>query len=553
MTGTRPEKRSRRLAVWLVLLLLAANLPIFVLALASGLTVGEEKTEQAKATVARTAALAAAREAVALARLGGAVEAVASTLGAETAADDVCARLAVGLMPLETSIATVRVVDGGETPLCVLRATPSGQARSAAATGASAAAQAAEAERAPSTYALRLPLRGDTAVEVEIAPRSGPGRLGDLEMPPGHAVAVLDAAHHVVAAAGDLRLLGAVATLAETVQLRPARRLEVRLPDGRWMFAVSEGVGASNVTAVAMAPLADLQAGARRDVAIAVGLPLAFLTIAVAVAWYGIDRLVVRWVERLGRVAALYGAGRQSVRVGELDGAPSEIVALGQAFDEMADRVERRSNELKAALDGKTGLLRELHHRVKNNFQLVASLLSLEARDAPPPQLRSLKIQQDRVHALAIAHRLAYASGDVGGVSITQLARDVADRARQGAGLAEGRLHVVEHGAAATIDLDTAVPLALLLTEIARPHIAAAQGGGELTLAIDGGAAVTTFTFSGGPAAPESDALAIRLVEAFGRQLGAEISVAPRSGRSVVGVPRPRAESAGVEASEVKA
>lgn len=531
MTEAGPEKRSRRLAVWLVLLLVAANLPIFVLALASGLTVGEEKTEQAKQAVARTAALAAAREAVALARLGGAVEAIASTLGAETDADTVCARVAAGLLPLESSIAAVRVVGADEEPLCVF--TTMSQPKEAAPVVVPAAAE--PAEPGTSRYALTLPLSGERSVEVEIAPRTGAGRLGDLELPPGHTVAVLDAAHRVVAATGDRRLLDSVSALAETVELRPGRRLEVRLPDGRWMFAVSETVGASKLTAVAMAPLAALQAGARRDVALAVGLPLVFLAIAVAAAWYGIDRLVVRWVTRLGRVAALYGAGRQSVRVGRLDEAPREIVALGLAFDEMADRVERRSNELKAALDGKTGLLRELHHRVKNNFQLVASLLSLEARDAPAQQLHLLRIQQDRVHALAIAHRLAYASGDVGGVSATQLAREVIDRLRQGAGVVEGALRVIERGPGVTVDLDSAVPLALLLTEISRPHLAAAEeGGGEMVFTIEAAPEAVHLALRGPSVKPDAGPLSARLVAAFARQLGAELDLAPAAGRSFI-------------------
>ena len=77
----------------------------------------------------------------------------------------------------------------------------------------------------------------------------------------------------------------------ETVDLARTRRFEARLPDGRWMFVASEAVGATGLSAIAVSPLADIKAAAHRDLALAVGLPLAFLMIAVAVAWYGIKRI----------------------------------------------------------------------------------------------------------------------------------------------------------------------------------------------------------------------------------------------------------------------
>lgn len=513
MTGSAPPpKRSRRLAVWLVLLLVVANLPIFVLALASGLAVSEEKVAEAKRGIERIAALAAAREAVAVARLSGTVDAVASGFGQEPLDAAACGRLSSLLAPVDPDIVGVRILRGEEV-LC---------------------SATLDRPRPAGRFVLPLPIAGDLTVAVELAARSEAGRLGEIELSPGETAAVVGPGGTVVSIAGDLRLVGAVGTLAETVDVARTRRLDMRLPDGRWMFVAAERIGMTSLTAVATAPLDALQAAARRDLALAAGLPLAFLAIAVAVAWWGIDRLVVRWVGRINRVAALYGAGRQSVRVGRLASAPQEMRALATCFDEMADRVEGRSNELRAALAEKSALLRELHHRVKNNFQLIASLLSLEARDATPAEVRTLRTQQDRVHAMSIAYRLAYASGEVGKVPSAALVTEVVERMRHGAGVAERRLWLAMPDEAPGLDLDTAIPLALLLTEVVRPFMAASAADGavvQISLTTVGETLVLSLS---GPKSPSYDDLSGRLIDAFGRQLGAEVILTPPAGQAIL-------------------
>lgn len=530
MTGSAPPpKRSRRLAVWLVLLLVVANLPIFVLALASGLAVSEEKVAEAKRGIERIAALAAAREAVAVARLSGTVDAVATGFGQEPLDAAACGRLSSLLAPVDPDIVGVRILRGEEV-LC--SATLDRPRPAAAAPPAESDAEAAA--RPAGRFVLPLPIAGDLTVAVELAARSEAGRLGEIELSPGETAAVVGPGGTVVSIAGDLRLVGAVGTLAETVDVARTRRLDMRLPDGRWMFVAAERIGMTSLTAVATAPLDAVQAAARRDLALAAGLPLAFLAIAVAVAWWGIDRLVVRWVGRINRVAALYGAGRQSVRVGRLASAPQEMRALATCFDEMADRVEGRSNELRAALAEKSALLRELHHRVKNNFQLIASLLSLEARDATPAEVRTLRTQQDRVHAMSIAYRLAYASGEVGKVPSAALVTEVVERMRHGAGVAERRLWLAMPDEAPGLDLDTAIPLALLLTEVVRPFMAASAADGavvQISLTTVGETLVLSLS---GPKSPSYDDLSGRLIDAFGRQLGAEVILTPPAGQAIL-------------------
>ncbi|MQT14070.1 sensor histidine kinase [Segnochrobactrum spirostomi] len=500
--------RPHRLGFLLAILLILANIPITVLAVASGLAVHGERVEEAKRTIEQAAALAAARQALLAARVRGMADTLALAPGDLNAGDaGLCARLMEELANRSTAVQRIEVA-GATGPVCAEGSEP--------ATGAGA---------------------GDGAFSVE-APVSGGGRLtltisaaeerrvtDGLDPPAGVVIAILDRSGHLVGTTTANPALADVPGLIAAIEKTRSSRLELRLPDGGWMFAAVSPVADTSLSVVALSPLIDIQTAAWRDFALAVGLPLGFLLIAVTVAWYGIDRLVVRWVSRLGRVAALYGAGRLSVRVGSLDGAPREMNALGSTFDEMADRIERRSQELEMAVRAKTDLLRELHHRVKNNFQLVASLLSLEARDADAVLQAALGAQQDRVHALAIAHRVAYATGEVGGVPVDLLVQEVLRALRQSAGLPNDLLDLTVTGAAPwMLDLDTAIPFALLLTELLRAALrVAADERSQVVVELIFEEQGDVILKARGPGAESPKELGARLIEAFRRQLKAEV------------------------------
>jgi two-component sensor histidine kinase len=80
----------------------------------------------------------------------------------------------------------------------------------------------------------------------------------------------------------------------------------------------------------------------------------------------------------------------------------------------LGEQVERRTQDLQAALEQKTALLHEVEHRVKNSLQMTASIVLLKARRLQNPEARKvLQEIAERVGALSTAHRLLYAAGDV--------------------------------------------------------------------------------------------------------------------------------------------
>ncbi|NQE61912.1 hypothetical protein E1H18_2168 [Caulobacter sp. RHG1] len=94
--------------------------------------------------------------------------------------------------------------------------------------------------------------------------------------------------------------------------------------------------------------------------------------------------------------------------------------------DELEQLVEDRTRELTQALEQKTALLHEVDHRVKNNLQLISSLLLLQNRRVSDPNLKaSLKGMLGRVNAIATVHRRLFQSEDVQRFDVSAFIRDM--------------------------------------------------------------------------------------------------------------------------------
>lgn len=135
------------------------------------------------------------------------------------------------------------------------------------------------------------------------------------------------------------------------------------------------------------------------------------------------------------------------------------------------DLSERKAHEasINAALKEKEVLLREVYHRVKNNLQVVQSLLSLRSRNLPEGLARTVMLESvQRVRAMALVHEKLYQSDNLDRIFfpdyVAGLFRQLMDA--YGRQAPQGMVKLHQDIAAVNIGLDRAVPLGLLLTEL---------------------------------------------------------------------------------------
>ncbi len=207
-----------------------------------------------------------------------------------------------------------------------------------------------------------------------------------------------------------------------------------------------------------------------------------------------------------------------------------KLVRLIGVCQDITDR-KRAEEEVLTRLEEKDILLREIHHRVKNNLQVIASLLSLQRRRLSDEEAKaSLDESRQRVRSMALVHENLYRSQDLSkldfSVYLRQLMRDLLRS--YGAGEIQLDLEVGE----APLDVDTAVSAGLLVNELAanalrhafpgghgrlRIELAPAEGGSRLAVSDDGDGLPSDFD----PA--KSEGLGLHLVMSLAEQLGTKL------------------------------
>ncbi len=194
--------------------------------------------------------------------------------------------------------------------------------------------------------------------------------------------------------------------------------------------------------------------------------PVIIFFASLFLAWLGVERLVIRHVLKIRKSINSFAGGNRVV--GEIDvaRAPLELREMADAYRRMTETILYDEAELEDMVHQKEVLLREVHHRVKNNLQLIASITNLQMRRARTPEAREMMTAlQDRIISLATVNRELYQTAGLTDIHVDQLLVDIV---RQVVNLASApHQHLEVRTAFANIKMtpDQAVPLALLLTE----------------------------------------------------------------------------------------
>lgn len=270
-------------------------------------------------------------------------------------------------------------------------------------------------------------------------------------------------------------------------------------------------------------------------------LPLILWAASLAVAYFAVFRLVLRHIRELRGQMRRFAIGNRSTPPPVLTDAPAEIEDMSQTFHNMARILIRDEEAMEAAVNEKTVLLKEVHHRVKNNLQLIASIINMQIRVIDHADAkRVLRSVQDRVASLATIYRNLYQAEHLDSVQADRLIGDIINQMTNasvgpGAGLRiDTRLEPL------VLMPDQAVPLTLLATEAFTNALKysgaadpAAQPWVQVTLRMEGtGTAVLEVENSIAESTEaEGTGLGSQLIEAFATQLEGEAEQEIDAGR----------------------
>jgi two-component sensor histidine kinase len=275
--------------------------------------------------------------------------------------------------------------------------------------------------------------------------------------------------------------------------------------------------------------------------------------------WLGADRWCVRPLRYIQDFAGRVARG-ESVTLAPLQLWTPEMVSVGARVSEMAAAIASREQELKAGLEQRDHMLREIHHRVKNNLQMISSLLNLQAGEIRSPRIRRFfGDAQNRVLTLSILHRHLYERSSWSLVDFQQFISDLVRQisvARPGIERPTPRYQI--RAPIMAVGPDTAIPVGLIVTEavgralnhdfsgVAVPEIrieAVEKEGGEAELMIEDNGVETSRAVVGNSA---RGSFGLTLMSGLAMQLGGEATISAREGggtRVVVTFPLPRDEA----------
>jgi two-component sensor histidine kinase len=207
-----------------------------------------------------------------------------------------------------------------------------------------------------------------------------------------------------------------------------------------------------------------------------------------------------------------------------------------QAQREISER-KRAEEHIKASLAEKEVLLKEIHHRVKNNLQVISSLLYLQSKHSRDEATLEMFLEsQQRVRSMALVHERLYQTENLARVDCAEYVRDLASYLRHSYGMASGPVKLEVDVANVSLAIDTAVPFGLIVNELtsnalkhAFPH---GQGGEVLIQLTEGEDGQCSLVISdNGTGLPNgldfrnTKSLGLQLVKTLTKQLGGTIEL----------------------------
>jgi two-component sensor histidine kinase len=211
---------------------------------------------------------------------------------------------------------------------------------------------------------------------------------------------------------------------------------------------------------------------------------------------------------------------------------------LKRFSEDLEQKVAERTKKLSDSLAERELLLREIHHRVKNNLQIIISLLSLQSRTLHDPDvIAALKESTQRIRAMSMVHEKLYIGKDFSHIELRNYVTSLANSVVANYQLSPGKVKLEITGKDIMLDINTAIPLGLVVNELvsnALKHAFPGERRGTIRIGVlmEGNSLEVTVT-DDGVGAPESldwqntSSLGLRLVKSLVEQLEGTIEREP--------------------------
>ena len=144
------------------------------------------------------------------------------------------------------------------------------------------------------------------------------------------------------------------------------------------------------------------------------------------------------------------------------------VLPNGLVYGSCRDMTERKLSEekLKANLREKEILLKEIHHRVKNNLQIISSLLDLQSETLDEELKETYKVSQNRIKSMALIHENLYRGGNLSSINVKDYITELIDNLQYSFDVGTGEITINVETSDLELNIDTAIPIGLIVNEL---------------------------------------------------------------------------------------
>ena len=212
-----------------------------------------------------------------------------------------------------------------------------------------------------------------------------------------------------------------------------------------------------------------------------------------------------------------------------------EITAMLSATVEITER-KIAEEERNRSLREKEVLLKEIHHRVKNNMAIISALLQLQTKNIVDENIKMLfRDSQSRIQSMALVHEKLYQTQDFSKIYVKDYLKELILQLIQTYGKEESDIGLALSVDNISLDIDTIIPCALILNELVTnslKHAFEDVGGAEINVSFKANGNQATLIYSdNGPGIPEhidfpnSESLGLQIIDMLSRQLRGSVEL----------------------------